>query len=97
LTDGTLEASEVFVSEIINPEEGWLVPVCASVPCRSYGRVILSPKTRPFRGESATPIEQEMEVIGRDEVNVEGSIAEPVEGFGDYGTTMSQKRSDLRE
>ena len=43
LADGTLEASEGFVSEIVNPEEGWLVPVSASLPCKSYGR-ILTPK-----------------------------------------------------
>jgi hypothetical protein len=34
LTDGTVEPSELYVSEIMHPEESWLVPVMASTPCK---------------------------------------------------------------
>ena len=34
LADGTVEPSEYYVSEIVYPEESWLVPVAANTPCR---------------------------------------------------------------
>jgi hypothetical protein len=34
LTDGSVEPSELYVSEIVHPEESWLVPVMASTPCK---------------------------------------------------------------
>ena len=34
LTDGTVEPSELYVSEIMHPEDSWLVPVMASTPCK---------------------------------------------------------------
>ena len=34
LADGTVEPSEFYVSEIVYPEENWLVPVTANTPCR---------------------------------------------------------------
>jgi tetratricopeptide (TPR) repeat protein len=95
LADGTLEASEVHVLEIINPEEGWLVPVGASMPCRSYGQVIISPKTQPFCVESRTPEEPEMEIIGRDEGLIEEMIEEHAREFGDHGDSNEPQEARL--
>ena len=94
LADGTLEASEVYVSEIVNPEEGWLVPVSASLPCKSYGQVLLPPKGQQFRGDSIT-VKPEMEIVERDEVLNEGSIDEPVEKFGYRGRNIEPQETKL--
>jgi hypothetical protein len=94
LADGTLEASEVYVSEIVNPEEGWLVPVSASLPCKSYGQVLLPPKGQQFRGDSIT-VKPEMEIVGRDEVLNEGSIDEPVAEFGYRGRNIEPQETKL--
>ena len=94
LADGTLEESEVYVSEIVNPEEGWLVPVSACLPCKSYGQVLLSPKGQQFRGDSIT-LRPEMEIVGRDEVLNGGSIDEPVEKFGYRGRNIESQVTKL--
>jgi hypothetical protein len=94
LADGTLEASEVYVSEIVNPEEGWLVPVSASLPCKSYGQVLLPPKGQQFRGDSIT-VKPEKEIVGRDEVLNEGSIVEPVEKFDYRGRNIEPQETKL--
>ena len=78
LADGTLEASEGFVSEIVGPEEGWLVPVSASLPCKSYGR-ILPPMGRQFPDAASITMKPEMEIVGRDKDRIEGSIDEPID------------------
>jgi tetratricopeptide (TPR) repeat protein len=95
LADGTLEASEVHVLEIINPEEGWLVPVSASVPCRSYGQVILSPRNQQLRGESRAPIEPVMEIIGRDEGLIEELIEAPSRELGYRGNSNEPQEAKL--
>ncbi len=94
LADGTLEESEVYVSEIVNPEEGWLVPVSACLPCKSYGQVLLPPKGQQFRGDSIT-LRPEMEIVGRDEVLNGGSIDEPVEKFGYRGRNIESQVTKL--
>jgi len=94
LADGTLEASEVYISEIVNPEEGWLVPVSASLPCKSYGRVLLPPKGQQFRGDSVT-LKPEVEIVGRDEVLNGGSIDEPVAEFGYRGRNIEPQVTKL--
>ncbi len=94
LADGTLEESEVYVSEIVNPEEGWLVPVGACLPCKSYGQVLLPPKGQQFRGDSIT-LRPEMEIVGRDEVLNGGSIDEPVEKFGYHGRNIDPQVTKL--
>ncbi len=95
LADGTFEASEVHVLEIINPEEGWLVPVSASMPCRSYGQVILSPRNQQLHGESRAPIEPEMEIIGRDEGLIEELIEAPAREFGYRGNNNEPQEAKL--
>jgi tetratricopeptide (TPR) repeat protein len=94
LADGTLEASEVYISEIVNPEEGWLVPVSASLPCKSYGRVLLPPKSQQFRGDSVR-LKPEVEIIGRDELRNGGSIDEPVAEFGYRGRNIEPQVTKL--
>ena len=79
LADGTLEASEGFVSEIVSPEEGWLVPVSASLPCKSYDRIFLPPKYQQFSGATSITMKPEMEIVGRDEDRIEGPTDEPVD------------------
>ena len=41
LANSSIEASEVFVSEIANPVEGWLVPIKADIACNSSGQLLL--------------------------------------------------------
>ena len=94
LADGTLEASEGFVSEIVNPEEGWLVPVSASLPCKSYGR-ILPPIGQQFPGATSITMKPEMEIVGRDEDRIEGSIDKPVEEFGYRGRNIEPQETKL--
>jgi hypothetical protein len=94
LADGTREASDVYLSEIVNPEEGWLVPVSASLPCKSYGRVLLPPKGQQFRGDSIT-VKPEMEIVERDEVLNEGPIDEPVAEFGYRGRDTEPQETEL--
>ena len=47
LADGSTEASQVFVSEIVNPEAGWLVPSKAAVACKSSGQLLLPVNRQP--------------------------------------------------
>jgi hypothetical protein len=95
LADGSLEASEVYVSEIVNPEEGWLVPVSASLPCKSYSRVLSPPNGRQFRGETSMTAEPEMDIIGRDEALNEGSMDEPAAEFGYSGRNIEPQETKL--
>jgi tetratricopeptide (TPR) repeat protein len=43
LADHAAEASEVFVSEVEGAENGWLVPVKASIACESHGQMQVFP------------------------------------------------------
>jgi hypothetical protein len=95
LADGTLEASEVFVSEIANPEEGWLVPVSASLPCNSYGRVLFPPKSQQFCGETSTTVKPEREIVGSDEELNKGSLEELVADFGYRGRNIESQETKL--
>jgi tetratricopeptide (TPR) repeat protein len=47
LADSSMEASEVFVSEIANPVEGWLVPIKAGIACKSSGQLLLPANRQP--------------------------------------------------
>ncbi len=84
LADGTIESSEFFVSEIVNPEEGWLVPVGASIPCKSYGQILLPPRRQGYSGEIATPSNPENELEEANEEENSG-LFEELEGH-EYGT-----------
>lgn len=47
LADGSLDASEAFVSGVANPEDGWLVPIKADMACKSSGQLLLPAKRQP--------------------------------------------------
>ncbi len=95
LADGTLEASEGFVSDIVDPEECWLVPVSESIPCKSYDRIFLPQKGQQFPGATSITVKPEIEIIRRDEDRFEESIEESVEDHSYRGHSIEPQKTKL--
>ncbi|MBN1234834.1 MAG: tetratricopeptide repeat protein [Methanotrichaceae archaeon] len=88
LADGSREASEIFVLETANHDDGWLVPIKADVACKSSGQLFLhtnAKKEMPLKQETKRQESHERAFPG---ANVEGNgerNEEPIDVLGDQG------------
>jgi tetratricopeptide (TPR) repeat protein len=94
LADGSREGSEIFVSETVNPDDGWLVPIKAEVACKSSGQLIL-PANRHAPERKLRNVKKEMPLIQEDRRQESHEKAfpganeerdeEPIDVLGDQG------------